>query len=155
MCETWKRGSSLDGSGDIFTRTSLRSSGWRWTGSRKQEVGFDHKIPPAGTDIEVCVPREADSSSLTVLYILSWMLLLRPNSLSWPEEERFLAPCVRRRKSLKRKAHSSLVLLVLWRRPLCSSLRGPRQLVSELKTKCCSQRVGGGGAVRVTKSCNV
>lgn len=27
MCETWKSGSSLDGSGDIFTSTSLRSSG--------------------------------------------------------------------------------------------------------------------------------
>lgn len=63
-------------------------------------------------DMQAFVPREA-ASSLTVLYILSWMLLLRPNSLSWPEEDRALAPCVRRRKSLKRKAHSSLVLLVL------------------------------------------
>lgn len=29
MCETWKSGSSLDGSGGIFTKTSLRNSGWR------------------------------------------------------------------------------------------------------------------------------
>lgn len=53
------------------------------------------------------------SLSLTVLYIFSWMLVLRPNSLSGPEEEKGLALCVRRRKSLKRKAHSSLLLLVL------------------------------------------
>lgn len=72
----------------------------------------------------------------TVLYIFSCTLDLRLKSLSDPEEENCLALCVRRRKSLKRKAHSSLLLLVLCRRPLCSSLRGPRQLVSELKTKC-------------------
>lgn len=29
MCDTWKRGSSLDGSGGIFTRTSFRNSGWK------------------------------------------------------------------------------------------------------------------------------
>lgn len=34
MCETWKRGSSLDGSGGIFTKTSFRNSGWRQEGSR-------------------------------------------------------------------------------------------------------------------------
>lgn len=76
----------------------------------------------------------------TVLYIFSWTLDLRLKSLSGPEEEEeeenCLALCVRRRKSLKRKAHSSLLLLVLCRRPLCSSLRGPRQFVSEPKTKC-------------------
>ena len=64
------------------------------------------------------------------------MLVLRLKSLSCPEEENGLALCVRRRKSLKRKAHSSLLLLVLCSRPLWSSLRGPRQLVSELKTRC-------------------
>lgn len=76
----------------------------------------------------------------TVLYIFSCTLDLRLKSLSDPEEENCLALCVRRRKSLKRKAHSSLLLLVLYRRPLCSSLRGPRQLVSELKTKCWKRR---------------
>lgn len=74
--------------------------------------------------------------SLTVLYIFSCMLNLGLKSLSGPEEEKGLALCVRRRKSLKRKAHSSLLLLVLYNRPLWSSLRGPRQLDSELNTKC-------------------
>ena len=76
----------------------------------------------------------------TVLYIFSCRLDLRLKSLSEPEEENCLALCVRRRKSLKRKAHSSLLLLVLYSRPLCSSLRGPRQLVSELKAKCWKRR---------------
>lgn len=49
----------------------------------------------------------------TVLYIFSCMLDLRLKSLSDPEEENCLALCVRSRKSLKRKAHSSLLLLVL------------------------------------------
>ena len=64
------------------------------------------------------------------------MLDLGLKSLSEEEELNCLAVFVRSRKSLKRKAHSSLLLLVLWRRPLCSSFRGPRQLVRELKTRC-------------------
>lgn len=68
------------------------------------------------------------------------MLVLGLNNLSDPEEEKGLALCVRRRKSLKRKAHSSLLLLVLYSRPLWSNLRGPRQLVSELKTKCWGEK---------------
>lgn len=61
----------------------------------------------------IYIPVSESRLSLTVLYIFSCMLVLRLNSLSGPEEENGLALCVRRRKSLKRKAHSSLLLLVL------------------------------------------
>lgn len=70
------------------------------------------------------------------------MLFLVLKSLSGPEELNCLAAWVSNRKSLKRKAHSSLLLLILYTFPLWSSLRGPRQLVRELNTKFCTGERG-------------
>lgn len=55
--------------------------------------------------------------SLTGLYILSCTLFLLLNSLSGPDEVNCLAAWVKSRKSLKRKAQSSLLLftLYIWR----------------------------------------
>lgn len=75
-------------------------------------------------------------SPLTVLYIRSCTLHLALKSLSGPELAKGRAAQVSSRKSLKSSACSSLWLLVLYSFPLCSSFRGPRQLVSELKISC-------------------
>lgn len=75
--------------------------------------------------------------ALTVLYILNWALDLALKSLSGPAAAgKGLVAWVISRKSVNRKPKSSLWLLALYSRPQCSSLRGPRQLVSELKMSC-------------------
>lgn len=74
-------------------------------------------------------------SRLTDLYILYCVLDLGLKSLSVPEEVNCLTAWVKSKKSLKRKAYSSLLLFVLNSFPLWRSFRGPRQLVKELKTR--------------------
>lgn len=102
MCEMWKVGSSLDGSGS-FTRTSFSSTGWR---RQKMAVTCENTQIESYYKYPVCV-------SLTGLYILSCTLFLLLNSLSGPDEVNCFTAWVRSRKSLKRNPHSSLLLFAL------------------------------------------
>lgn len=177
MWEMWKTGSSLDGSGGIFTRTSFRNKTWQQIdyrtdtisshntnnfnkeslkekkerGEKKLTHSFKkhHQFWCVRKPGMVCIcylhlrlyPQMNNSadrlewSRLTDLYILYCVLDFGLKSLSEPEEVNCLTAWVRRRKSLKRKAYSSLLLLVLNSFPLWRSFRGPRQLVKELKTR--------------------
>lgn len=119
MCEMWKTGSSLEGSGS-FTRTSFRNTGCRRERVIQTHTAYEilrlrhyfgmkesHRTSRAVL-LPVCV-----CVCLTGLYILSCVLFLELNSLSGPEELNCLDAYVKSRKSLKRKAHSSLLLFTL------------------------------------------
>lgn len=129
MCEMWKIGSSLEGSEGILTKTSFRNTGYR---KRERDIWQILCIVLSKTHKAEFI---TVYSSLTVLYILCCAFELGLKSLSVLDEN-CLEVYVRSRKSLNRKAQSSLLLLVLCSLPLCSSFRGPRQLVRELKTRC-------------------